>query len=60
MKLISIITIAILALILMAGAVSATSGDGTLTVNPTSVTAGSIGNNFIFIFNNQAHTFSSG
>lgn len=59
MKFASIITIAVLALILMAGAGSAASGDGTMKVNPTSVTAG-IGKDFIFTFNNQAHTFSSG
>jgi len=60
MKLISIITIAMLALILMAGVGSAASGDGTMIVSPTSVTAGSTGNNFIFTFNNQGYAFTSG
>lgn len=60
MKFTSIITITVLALILMAGEGSAASGDGTMIVNPTSVTAGSTVNIFTFTFNNQAHTFSSG
>ncbi len=60
MKFTSIMMIAGLALILMAGAGSAASGDGTMTVSPTSVTAGSTDNNFIFTFNNQAHTFRTG
>lgn len=59
MKSTSIIAIAMLTLILMAGTGSAASGDGTMKVNPSSVTAG-IDNDFIFTFNNQAHTFIPG
>jgi hypothetical protein len=42
---------------------SASSGDGTMSVNPTSVTAASAGNNLTFTFQgepNQGHSFDSG
>lgn len=55
-----IIILVTLILTFVTGIGSAASGDGKMKVEPANVNAGSIGNNFIFTFNNNKHSFGSG